>query len=230
MMVSKPFPLNEYLLKLPTVHLLVEYLCSRLKNTDNLHNYRAGIREVNAALQVLAKWDSFPRGDFSVVASAIFSLSEATTFKDQTPTTRQELWVFISHLVRNQETILKRDLGAATVVKGIVSMGLAEKNPGCLEVLFPLYSHISRQWKLEPVEFDSIWDSFIRYFPVQVGNSAKESLASSKEHMRNLLLQCIVSNDYYATKAFERLIEMLDTESDLSANTKVCSQRRMHYT
>lgn len=192
-----------------------------MENKSKVHNFRAGIREVVSALKVVSKWESFPPGDASVIASAISTMSEETTFKDQPATTRVKLFKFIEFLVHKYERALKRDMGAPALVQGIVSMGLAEKSPICLGVLFPLYSHLSQRWELEPAQLDEMWDSFIRYFPVSVGNGTKDPSIPSTETMRTLLLKCIISNDYYSTQAFERLIDMLDSSNDLSANSKV---------
>lgn len=203
------------------VHVLVEYLCTRLSNKDKIANHRAGIREVTAALRVLSTWRTFPPGDSALIATAIKELCDGYTFKDQTLSTRLELFRFADTLVKDYERPLKRDMGEERVVEWINSMALAEKNLSCLVMLFPLYTHLSKTWNLPVKELDTCWDSFIRYFPISIGNPTKDPTVPSQEKLRELLLECITSNDKYATMAFTRLIDNLDTESDLSANTKV---------
>lgn len=208
------------------VHVLVEYLCARLENKDKLPTHRAGIREVTAALQVLSTWRTFPPADAAIIATAINELSEGYTFKDQTLTTRLELFRFADLLVKKHERPLKRDMKDEKVVSWINSMALAEKNLSCLVILFPLYTHIGKTWNLPVKELEECWDSFIRYFPISIGNPTKDPSVPSQAKLRELLLECITSNDNYAPKAFTRLIDNLDTESDLSANTKVNTRDR----
>jgi DNA repair/transcription protein MET18/MMS19 len=202
---------------------MVEYLCTRLENKDKLPSFRAGTRETTTALQSLTKYSTFPPGDAATTVLAVFALSNDSNnlFKDLTHNTRLELYMLIDILIKKYEKATRRDVKNQDLVEGIVSMGLAEKNPSCLSVLFPLYAYISRHWTLESAELDRIWESYIRYFPITVGGAVGDPSAPTKEKMRDLLLDCIVSNDHYGAKAFERLIEMLDTESDLSATTKV---------
>jgi DNA repair/transcription protein MET18/MMS19 len=203
------------------VHVLVEYLCARLDNKDEIHNYRAGIREVAESLQAIANWKRFIPGDGIPIVTAVFGLASGSTFKDQKPPTRLALFKLIDFMFRTYVKNLTREKSVNYLVEGLISMAELEKNPACLAVVFPLYEHISKEWDLSTPDFNGIWDSFIRYFPITVGSTAQDPSAPTREDLKAYLLQCITSNDAYAEYAFPRLIDMLDTKSDLSANTKV---------
>ncbi len=185
-------------------------------------NYRAGIREVAASLTAIAKWKRFLPGDASRIAKVVFELATRSMFNDHKPVTRKALFTLIDLLFNKYASPLIRDIGVETLVTGLVSMAEFEKNPSCLEVLFPLYANISRYWTLESTQLDEIWESLARYFPINMAKGANQDTSSpSNEELNALLLQCFVSNDYYAKEVFPRCITLLDAESDLSANTKV---------
>jgi DNA repair/transcription protein MET18/MMS19 len=202
-------------------HSLVEYFCARLENKTDVLNYRAGVCEVASSLHILSKWKNFLPGDARTIAITIFELASGSIFKNQKPATRVKLYEVIDFLFKNFQKPLIRDVKLATLVSGLVSMAELEKNPSCLGILFPLYAHISQKWPLLHPEFKLTWDSFIRYFPVTVGGAAQDPAIPGKELLRDLLLQCILSNDSYAKEAIPRFIDMLDTSTDLSANVKV---------
>jgi DNA repair/transcription protein MET18/MMS19 len=211
-------------------HVLVEYLCSRLENKDEIHNHRAGIREVAESLQAIANWKRFLPGDGVSIANAAFSLADGSTFKDQKPSTRLALFKLIDFMFRSHAKNLIREKSINHLVEGLISMAELEKSPSSLAVVFPLYEHISKTWDLNVSDFKGIWDSFIRYFPITVGSAVQDPSAPTREELKAYLLECIISNDAYAEYAFPRLIDMLDTKSDLSANTKVrvCIDMKSH--
>jgi DNA repair/transcription protein MET18/MMS19 len=184
-------------------------------------NYRAGIHDVASSLHILGKWKTFLPGDAAIIATAVFALASRTTFKDQKPTARVKVYELIDFLFKEYEFPLIRDVKVAPLVSGLVSLAELEKNPSCLGILFPLYSHISRKWSLEDPDFEAIWESFIRYFPVTVGGATQDPSVPTKELVRELLLQCMLSNDHYAKHAVPRFIDMMDTNTDISANLKV---------
>lgn len=197
------------------------YLCARLENKDQIHNFRAGIREVAQCLQAIATWTRLLPSDMVEIVKAVFILAEGTTFKDQKPTTRLALFDLIDYMFRTHSKNLTRNTNAHYLVAGLVSMAELEKNPSCLIVVFQLYEHISREWELQDLDLKSIWESFIRYFPITVGSAAQDRAVPSREDLKVSLLQCIISNEFYAGDAFTRCLEMLDVNSDISANLKV---------
>jgi DNA repair/transcription protein MET18/MMS19 len=202
-------------------HSLVEYFCARLENKEQILNYRAGIYEIAYSLHILSKWKCFLPGDAGTVIMAVFGIANGSIFKDQKPTTRVKLYELIDFLFKKFQVPMIRDVKVTPLVSGLVSMAELEKNPSCLGILFPLYTHISKNWPLGDSDYDAIWESFIRYFPVSVGGAPQDSSVPSKELIKELLLQCILSSHRYAKEAVPRLIDMLDTNSDLSANLKV---------
>ena len=175
------------------------------------------------SLLVITTWERFPPADAATVTTAVFGLADGSTFKDLKVATRLTLFKIVDSLFRRFPEALIRDVGIKSRVSGLVSMAELEKNPSCLSVLFSLYAHLSRDWDLEDEELKKTWDSFIRYFPVSIGTAKQDPSVPTKEEIRSLLLQCILSNDYYAKEAIPRCIDMLDTSSDLSADTKVFS-------
>ncbi len=152
---------------------------------------------------------------------AVFGLASGSTFKDQKPTTRVKLYEVIDSLFKKYQAPLVRDVNVTPLIQGLVSMAELEKNPSCLGILFPLYTHISKNWPLSDSDYDSIWESFIRYFPVTLGGAPQDPSVPAKEMLKELLLQCILSSHHYAKGAVSRFIDMLDTNTDLSANLKV---------
>jgi len=142
-------------------------------------------------------------------------------FKDQKPATRTKLFELIDLLLKKFQTAVIRDVKVTPLVSGLVTMAELEKNPSCLAVLFPLYRHISNKWSLEDSDYEAMWESFIRYFPVTLGGAPQDPGVPTKELIKQLLLECILSNHNYAKGAVPRFIDMLDTNTDLSANVKV---------
>lgn len=192
-----------------------------MENKDDILNYRAGIYELASSLHILSTWKCFLPGDAGTIATAVFGLASGSTFKDQKPITRIKLYEVIDFLFKKYQTPLIRDVKATPLVSGLVSMAELEKNPSCLSILFPLYAHISKHWTLGDSDYDSIWESFIRYFPITLGGAPQDPSVPAKELIKELLLQCIISSHHYAKGAVPRFIDMLDTNTDVSANLKV---------
>lgn len=206
------------------VKYLTDYLCDRLNNTNALASFRAGLHEVASCLSVIVTWAHFPPGEAISVASAIFSLCRETRFKDLKPAARQTLYLLIETLLRSRGEALLKASTIPELVRGLVTLAEFEKTPGCLEVLFNLYTYLSKDWDLEAEEFQALWGSFSRYWPVTVGGSREQVSKPTSEELRDLLLQCILSNDSYAKNAIPMCLEKLDTTQDLSATTKVRTQ------
>ncbi|KAK0119949.1 hypothetical protein ONS95_011373 [Cadophora gregata] len=203
-----------------TVKYLTDYLCDRLNNTNSLPSFRAGIHEVATCLTVIVTWAHFPPGEAVSVATAIFSLSRETRFKDLKPTARQTLYLLINTLLRSRGDALLKSSTIPQLVRGLVTLAEFEKTPGCLEVLFNLYKYLSNDRDIEVEESQAIWESFSRYWPVTVGGSREQISKPSSEELRDMLLECILSSDSYAKNAIPMCLEKLDTTQDLSATTK----------
>ncbi|PMD41655.1 hypothetical protein L207DRAFT_528262 [Hyaloscypha variabilis F] len=202
-------------------HSLVVYFCARLENKDDILNYRAGIFEVATSLHVLSEWRCFVPGDAGLIAQAVFGLADGSVFKDQKPATRIKLFELVDLLLKKYQSAVIRDVTITTLVSGVVSMAELEKNPSCLAILFPLYRHISNKWPLEDSDYEAMWESFIRYFPITLGGAPQDPSVPTKELIKQLLLECILSDHHYSKGAIPRFIDMLDTNTDLSANLKI---------
>ncbi|KAI9048026.1 hypothetical protein LZ554_007824 [Drepanopeziza brunnea f. sp. 'monogermtubi'] len=202
------------------VNTLVKYFCDRLASRDQDSSFRYGIYEVAASLRVIVNWQHFIPSDTAVVATAIYGLAGFSIMRDLAPATRVELLMVLDIIFRQRGLDLIKITGIASQINGLVELASYEKNPSCLTLLFSLYIHVSKEWDLEAPQFESLWNSFSRYYPITVGGSAKDPKQPSKETLRDLLLGCIVSNDSYAKDAIPMCLEKLDTTADLSADTK----------
>ncbi|KAG4438066.1 hypothetical protein IFR05_006432 [Cadophora sp. M221] len=203
-----------------TAKYISDYLCSRLENINGLPSFRAGIHEVASCLEVIIKWNHFPPGESIMVASAIFSLSRQGRFKDLKPATRQTLYLLTETLLKSRGDALLKASTIPPLIRGLVGIAEFEKTPICLGVLFQLYNYLSKEWDLEANEFQTLWDSFSRYWPVTVGGSTQQISKPTSEELRDMLLECILSNDSYAKNSIPMCLEKLDTTHDLSATTK----------
>jgi len=206
------------------VHTLVEYFCARLENIEQSLNNRAGIKESAEALFTLinvGEGKRFPPGDAVDVAKAIFTLSSNDILRDQKLPTRVALLRLLELLMESYKSHLLKDLGNEKFVQGVVSMAAFEKDPNCLRVLFGMFEDLSRNWKLTEDECNPIFQSFSRYYPISLKEAInKDPAVPTPEELKLLLLNCFTSNDFYAKEAFGRLIDMLDANHDLSANSK----------
>lgn len=155
------------------------------------------------------------------MASAIFSLAKQTRFKDLKSTTRQKLYLLVERLLKSRGDALLKTSTIPPLISGIVNIAEFEKTPICLGVLFKLYTYLSKKWDLEAAEFRTLWDSFSRYWPVTVGGSTQQVSNPTSEELRDMLLECILSNDSYAKNSISMCLDKLDTTNDLSATTKV---------
>ncbi|KAH7354810.1 Dos2-interacting transcription regulator of RNA-Pol-II-domain-containing protein [Rhexocercosporidium sp. MPI-PUGE-AT-0058] len=203
-----------------TAKFISDYLCSRLENTNGLPSFRAGIHEVASCLEVIIRWNHFPPGESITVASAVFSLSKQNRFKDLRPAARQTLYLLVETLIKSRGDALLKSSSIPPLIGGLVGIAEFEKTPICLGVLFQLYTYLSKEWDLEADEFQTLWDSFYRYWPVTVGGSTQPLSKPTSEELREMLLECILSNDSYARNSISMCLEKLDTTHDLSATTK----------
>jgi DNA repair/transcription protein MET18/MMS19 len=203
------------------VHQLTTYFCERLENRDNINSFRAGVKECAKILSTFAQMENqrFPPRDARLVALSVFAFNRGSNLRDQKAATRLSLLELINTLMRLYTPNLVADIGPREFVEGVVAMAEFEKDPTCLNVLFPIYVTLSAEWGLNDSTLVLIWDSFIRYYPITIGGRATS--VPSPNELKQLLLDCFISNNSYARVAFPRLIELLDTSQDLSTNVKV---------
>lgn len=203
------------------VHELTVYFCARLDNKDNVNSFRAGVAECARILYSLSIMENkrFSPSDAKLVAQSVFAFNKAGNLKDQKASTRLSLLELMLTMMRLYKPSLITNVGSKAFVEGLVAMAEFEKDPTCLNVLFPIYEIFGREWDLEEDALVSIWASFIRYYPIKI--SGRATSVPSPDQLKQLLLDCFISNDVYAKFAFPRLVELLDTEQDLSANVKV---------
>ncbi|KAH8820313.1 Dos2-interacting transcription regulator of RNA-Pol-II-domain-containing protein [Xylogone sp. PMI_703] len=202
------------------VHLLVEYFCNRLHNTDEILSYRAGLKEVLTSLSLLAKMDNkFIKSDSAEIVKAMFAIARRDTLREQKAATRLVLFQLLDMLFKKYKSTLYADIGRDEYASGLVSIAEFEKDPSCLSILFQMYADLGPD--LSHASAKNIWESYIRYFPIKMGGNARDESKPSIDHLKVLLLQCFVSSDLYAEWAFPRLIEQLDIDQDLTANVKL---------
>lgn len=205
------------------VHELTTYFCERLENKDDINSFRAGVKECAQILSAFAEMPNkrFPPGDASLVAQSVFAFNKGNNLRDQKASTRLSLLELMRTLMQLYKSNLVTNIGAKVFVEGIVAMAEFEKDPTCLNVLFPIYEIMGKEWNLSDDTLVLIWDSFIRYYPIKIGG--RSASVPTPDRLKQLLLDCFISNNCYARLAFPRLTELLDTDQDLSANVKVSS-------
>jgi DNA repair/transcription protein MET18/MMS19 len=210
----------EFILTI-AVHGFTIYFCQRLENKDEINSFRAGVKECAQILSSLAKMENqrFPPQDAKLVAQSVFTFNKGSSLRDQKAATRLALLELMSTLMQLYRQSLVTNMGSKEFVEGIVAMAEFEKDPTCLNILFPIYEALSMEWDLSDDALILIWDSFIRYYPIKLGGRATS--VPTPDELKQLLLNCFISNDRYAGHAFPRLIDLLDTNQDLSANVKV---------
>ncbi|TQS38304.1 hypothetical protein Golomagni_01191 [Golovinomyces magnicellulatus] len=201
------------------LHLVINYFAVRIGNEDNNPAYDAGLREIILLFKRISEMNTFNPSESSLIIKSIFTLADKKhRFKDLTNTVRQDVYTVVSHFFKQNSHILIKDLGADKLVAGLLELATFEKKASCLLIVFPLISHISQFWGLGNPELESLFTSFIRYFPIKIGGLQSESLRLSLE-MSNFLTECIVSNNFYASLAFPHFIQILQDHSSMSATT-----------
>ncbi|KAG9244196.1 Dos2-interacting transcription regulator of RNA-Pol-II-domain-containing protein [Calycina marina] len=203
------------------IHVFAQYLWDRLINSGSDVQYRAGVQQSAEALGALINMGkNWPRQDSAEVVTAVFAVDGNGVLKDLKASGRLSLLKVLALLVKEYAKELKRDIGGDNVGRGLVSMAQLEKDPSCLRVLFGMYEELGKSWELQSETYVLIWESYVRYFPITLAKAATDPSVPKPDELRALLAACFVSNDIYAPEAFPRLIDMLDTNQDLSANTK----------
>jgi DNA repair/transcription protein MET18/MMS19 len=203
------------------VHELTTYFCERLENKDNINSFRAGVKECAKILSAFAQMGNqrFPPRDASLVALSVFAFNRGSNLRDQKAATRLSLLELIDALMRLYTPSLMAKIGPIEFVEGVVALAEFEKDPTCLNVLFQIYGVLGTKWGLNDNALVLIWDSFIRYYPIKIGGRATS--VPSPDELKQLLLDCFISNDSYARVALPKLMDLLDTNQDISANVKV---------
>jgi DNA repair/transcription protein MET18/MMS19 len=200
------------------VHLLVENLCSRFENREQLANNRAGVEYTARSLLHLAEMTGrFLPTDASAVAKAVFSLT-TTILRAQKAPARLALYDLLQWLVQTYSAPLTRDMGSNAFIESLAAMSATEKDAKCLRVLFQIYEQISKDWSLTPANISTIYESFSKYWPVSIRAATEDTDPSiPRADELNLLIQkCFTSHDGYATHAFGQLLTALDASQ---ANT-----------
>lgn len=185
---------------------------------------RAGIPESATALQELIKHDSgrkFVPDDTETVVRAIFAVEKNGVLRDLKAPGRLSLIELLTLLTEKHKLKIIKHVGQSDFVEGVVSMAEFEKDPSNLRCIFKLYAGLSATWTLTNELLTKIWESYSRYFPITLVRIDSNPLVATPEELRGLLLACFISHDFYAKEAFPRLIDMLDTNQDISANVKV---------
>lgn len=191
------------------------------------NNYKANIKGTANSLKYLSRMRNFLQSDASIIIDAVFKLNTGL-WAQQTVDTRLSVYALLQELIDAFPSRLLSENGIGRkLVEGFTALAVPEKDPSCLKVVFPNFTKLSSEqarWRIADADLEKIWDSFSRYFPIKIGNFGSKNRDSTKPEpmiMRELLLQCFVSNSVYAQWAFPRLFEMLDQESDVSADVKV---------
>jgi DNA repair/transcription protein MET18/MMS19 len=185
------------------------------------------MRHTAIVLLVLAcMTNKFQNGDAPVIARAVFDGVANGTLNEQKPSTRLALFELIDFIYHepHYNTAIVKQMTPRKFVRGLVSMAELEKDPKCLRVLFQLYEQIGVDWgdELDTESLQSIWESFMRYYPITLKDAPnKDPSVPTREELKEGLRRCLTSNGYYAKYAFHRLVELLETTADLSANNKV---------
>ncbi|KAH6670613.1 Dos2-interacting transcription regulator of RNA-Pol-II-domain-containing protein [Halenospora varia] len=199
-------------LKRHDVHAVVQYLCDRLSNTTNLPNYNYGLGEIAEMLTILIAWRTFLPDDCELICKSSFALAlnGRSTFMNQTNKTRCKFYTLLAMMEENFPNKIEKNLGIGHFVAGLLNLAETEKGPASLKVLFELYSKIGKEWNPDASTIKAIWESIWRYFPVTLGAAVTNPEMPQPGELRQLLLDCVVSNDHYAQESIPSLLQDLD--------------------
>lgn len=200
---------------------LVNYCILRITNASDDPTYLAGITDITETLKVLVGWNNFIPGSAADIMKAFFRLNQNGNYAKQTPGSRATILQVIEALYSKYESALKRDMGASTLVSGLMGLLEFEKSPICLKLAFVLEAMLSRDWGLDNASLQLIWESFERFYPLSLKGRKADLWIPTSEELRSLLLQCIIANDAFAAKAFSLCLEKIDT-GDLTADIRAC--------
>lgn len=197
---------------------LVNYLTNRLSHAGEIQVYRAGLLEIAKCLTTIAKMPKFIKSNAPDIASAVFCLPENTKSLNDFPhSTRLSLLDLLQNLLDAYSTALKTSMGSK-FVDGVAAMAAAERNPSCILAIFKIYRTLGKTWNISSDEAETMFGSFFRYFPITTTKSATP--LKPEEDLKRGLLNCLTSNDGFASLVFPSLFQKLDSES-VRADVKV---------
>lgn len=207
-------------LKRHDVHAIVQYLCDRLSNTIDLPNYNYGLGEIADMLAILVRWQTFLPDDCDLICKSSFALAlnGRSTFMNQTSKTRFKFYTLLAMVEEIFPSKIKKNLGIGDFVTGLLNLAETEKGPTSLRVLFKLYAKIGKECDPDASTVKAIWESVWRYFPVTLGAAVTNPEMPQPGELRQLLLDCVVSNDHYAQESIPSLLQDLDGSN---ANKKI---------
>ncbi|KAF7859716.1 hypothetical protein EAF04_008795 [Stromatinia cepivora] len=197
---------------------LVNYLTNRVSQAGEVQIYRAGLLEIAKCLTTIAKMPKFIKSSASDIALAVFRLPDSKQSLNDFPhSTRLSLLQLLQCLLEVHPTALKTSLGSR-FVDGMASMAAVERNPSCILVIFKIYRQLGTSWDIDPDEAETMFGSFFRYFPITTTKSATP--LKPEEDLKRGLLNCLTSNDGFASFVFPALFQKLDSES-VRADVKI---------
>lgn len=197
---------------------LVNYLTNRVSQAGEVQIYRAGLSEIARCLTTIAKMPKFIKSGAPDIAVAVFRLPDnKQSLNDFPHSTRLSLLQLLQCLLEVYPTALKTSLGS-TFVNGMASMAAVERNPSCILVIFKIYRQLGTSWDIDPDEAETMFSSFFRYFPITTTKSATP--LNPEEDLKRGLLNCLTSNEGFASFVFPALFQKLDSES-VRADVKI---------
>lgn len=204
------------------MRLLVAYLDRRLLESDRIPSFRAGFKQIGTILwQLITKnEENFHENDAPAICMALFFTAEFDLFRREVASTRLRFFEVVEILFDRYMDIIKIDL-KAKFISGLASLAAFEKEPSCLRAIFRLYEKIGQRWNPDKEECETMFNSFARYFPITIRTLSPDPAVPSSEELKALLKKCWTSNSGYAPLSFPKLIELLDSNNDLRADTKV---------
>ncbi|RDW60226.1 hypothetical protein BP5796_11832 [Coleophoma crateriformis] len=207
------------------VSAVTTLLCARIRFAEE-ENYRANIKDAASALLSLSLMKNFLKSDAVIILDDFFRLS-TSLWTQQIVATRLAVYELLQNLLTNhREELLKQDRIGHKLAEGFTGLAVPEKDATCLRHVFPIYVSLSKDrqaWGINDEDLEMIWDSFIRYYPIKIAAFGRKNADLSKPDpliLRELLLQCFISTSGYAQWSFPRLIDLLDVQSDVSADFK----------
>lgn len=197
---------------------LVNYLTNRVSQAGEVQIYRAGLLEIAQCLTTISKMPKFIKSNAPDIASAVFKLPNSKQSLNEFPhSTRLNLLELLQCLLDTYPTALKNSLGSK-FVDGMASMAAVERNPSCILTIFKIYRQLGKTWGINSDEAETMFGSFFRYFPITTTKSATP--LKPEDDLKRGLLDCLTSNDQFASSVFPALFQKLDSES-VRADVKV---------
>lgn len=205
------------------MQLLLPWLCLRISTATVDPSLRAGLNEVIDAVRAISLWEGFVAEDAVDVITAIFKLGKELEYKDLKFDTRRNILHLLQQLFNQYSLRFSSRPGVSGFVNGLLDLAQFEKTPICLEIILSLFTQISKEWApaLENQKLaQKIFDSFARYFPVDVQrNYRPDPNAPALGDVATLLQGCYTASSIFADFAFGQLIELLDSAQEATKVT-----------